>query len=37
MQRFVAIAQFGDNLNDSLQEHPMQHSIAGHPEKDLLA
>lgn len=37
LQRFVAITQFGDDLNDSLRERSMQQYIADHPKKDLLA
>lgn len=37
LQRFVAIARFGDDLDDRLRERSMQRYIADHPEKDLLA
>ena len=37
LRRFTAIAQFADDLNESLREDSMQQYIADHPEKELLA
>ncbi len=36
-QRFVAIVKFGYDLSESLRHQSMQHYVADHPEKDLLA
>lgn len=36
-QRFVAIAKFGDDLSETLQNQSMRQYIEDHPEKELLA